>query len=303
MNAPEVREGYISVRGGRVWYRTVGSGSRIPLLTLHGGPGVPHDYLELLEALSDERPVIFYDQLGCGKSDRPDDTSLWRIPRFVEELIQVRQALQLKRLHLFGHSGGTILATEYALTKPVGLVSLILASPSMSHSRMVQDCMHLCAEFPKEVQSAIERQLTEGGADTDAPLLAEAMQEYSRRHLCRLDPIPEVLARALAGLGGQVYSTMRGGSGFFSLGGELGSYDSSARLGEIAVPTLLTCGRYDDSTPDTTAWYRGLIPGSEMVVFEQGSHMHFLEEPEHYLQVIRDFLGRFECRETKQMAR
>jgi len=95
-----------------------------------------------------------------------------------------------------------------------------------------------------------------------------------------------------------VYSTMRGGSGFFSLGGELGSYDSSARLGEIAVPTLLTCGRYDDSTLNHGV-VSGLIPGSEMVVFEQGSHMHHLEEPEHYLQVARAFCAASERREAK----
>lgn len=84
VNAPMIQEGYIPVSGGRIWYRMVGSGSAIPLLALHGGPGVPHDYLEPLAALADERPIIFYDQLGCGKSDRPDDSSLWRIPRFVE---------------------------------------------------------------------------------------------------------------------------------------------------------------------------------------------------------------------------
>ncbi|MFN8446810.1 MAG: proline iminopeptidase-family hydrolase [Caldilineaceae bacterium] len=292
MNTPNVQEGYLPVTGGRVWYRIVGSGSAIPLLTLHGGPGVPHDYLEPLEALVDERPIIFYDQLGCGKSDRPDDSSLWRIPRFVEELRQLQQALQLKQVHLLGHSWGTILATEFALTKPVGLVSRVLASPSMSHARIVQDVMRLCAEFPKEVQSVIKNQLTGNGMETDAPLLAEVEQEYNRRHGCRLDPVPEALLRAIAGIGQQVLQTMRGGNSGFSLGGELGDYDASVRLHEITIPTLLTCGRYDDSTPETTAWYQNLIPGAEMVVFEQGSHMHLLEEPEHYCQVVRDFLHR-----------
>ena len=77
--AIESREGRISVTGGEVWYRVVGGGDAVPLLTLHGGPGAGHDYLESLEALADERPVVFYDQLGCGKSDQPEDTSLWRI--------------------------------------------------------------------------------------------------------------------------------------------------------------------------------------------------------------------------------
>src|SRR5215470_16812143 len=98
-------EGYIAVEGGRVWYRIVG-GERtgVPLLTLHGGPGYPHDYLEPLEKLADSRPVIFYDQLGCGKSDRPADRALWTAGRFVEELAVVRAALGLDRVHLFGNS-------------------------------------------------------------------------------------------------------------------------------------------------------------------------------------------------------
>jgi len=226
--------------------------------------------------------------------------SLWRIDRFVEELGQVRQTLNLEQVHLFGHSWGTMLATEYALNRPAGLVSLILASPSMSHSRIAEDVMRLCADFPTEIQSSIEMQLAGGSTKTDEPLLAQAAQEYSRRHLCRLNPLPDALRRSVAGIGRQVYGTLRGGSGSFSLGGVLGSYDSSARLSEIAIPTLLTCGRYDDSTPDTTAWYQGLIHGSEMAVFEQGSHMHHLEEPEHYVQVVRDFLHRVECPQAKK---
>src|SRR5262245_51589154 len=106
----EAHEGYVPVTGGRVWYQIVGSGAAIPLLVLHGGPGVPHDYLEPLAALADERPVIFYDQLGCGKSERPDDVSLWRIERFAEEVGQVRQALGLSQVHLLGHSIGTMVA-------------------------------------------------------------------------------------------------------------------------------------------------------------------------------------------------
>jgi len=106
------REGYIEVPGGRVWYRSVGEGGT-PLLCLHGGPGFTHYYLEPLEVLADRRQVIFYDQLGCGRSDRPEDVSLWTVDRFVEELAQVREALGLSRLHLFGSSWGGMLAMQY----------------------------------------------------------------------------------------------------------------------------------------------------------------------------------------------
>lgn len=92
---------YITLKNGhRIWHKTVGSGSGIPLLTLHGGPGAGHDYLEPLEALGSERPVIFYDQLGCGKSDKPDARALWTIERFADEIDEVRSALGLSRVHV-----------------------------------------------------------------------------------------------------------------------------------------------------------------------------------------------------------
>ncbi len=105
-------EGHVTVNGGKIWYRIVGSGKGTPVLVLHGGPGFPSDYLQPLEALGDERPVVFYDQLGCGKSDRPEDPKLWRAQRFVEELAEVRNALGLERIHLYGHSWGTMLAVD-----------------------------------------------------------------------------------------------------------------------------------------------------------------------------------------------
>src|SRR5258707_13101732 len=115
-------EGFIEVGGGRVWYRSVGPGGPgggadgaggVPLLCLHGGPGFTHYYLEPLEALADRRQVIFYDQLGCGRSDRPEDVALWTVERFVEEVAQVRAALGLERLHLVGKSWGGMLGIQY----------------------------------------------------------------------------------------------------------------------------------------------------------------------------------------------
>src|SRR5262249_58950915 len=131
-------EGFIEVPGGRVWYRSVGGSAgdgRTPLLCLHGGPGFTHYYLEPLEALADRRQVIFYDQLGCGRSDRPEDPSLWTVDRFVEEGAQVRSALGLDRLHLFGSSWGGMLAVEYVLDRRPGLAGRMLWG---SPARMVR---------------------------------------------------------------------------------------------------------------------------------------------------------------------
>ena len=120
-------ESRLTLRNGhKVWTKIVGDGSGIPLLLLHGGPGAGHDYLEPLAALGDERPVIFYDQLGCGKSDIPDNSALWTIERFADEVDEVREQLGIDRCHLLGQSWGGWLGLEYVLRIPPGLtLSLI----------------------------------------------------------------------------------------------------------------------------------------------------------------------------------
>lgn len=283
------QEGFIPATGGRVWYRIVGSGDAIPLLTLHGGPGVPHDYLETLAGLADERPVVFYDQLGCGKSDRPDDVSLWRMERFVEELSQVRRVLGLEQVHLLGQSWGTMLATDYMLTQPTGVVSLILASPCLD---IPHEAQRLLENLPPDVQAIIHQH--EAAGTTDAEEYQQAVDEWSARHLCRILPLPEPLQRAVAGMGKAVYGTMWGLSELRCTG-TLKDYDRTDRLDEISVPTLFTCGRYDACTPEATTWFHQLIPHSEMVVFEHSAHMAQLEETTAYLQVIRNFLQRVEA--------
>jgi proline-specific peptidase len=286
-----IQEGYIPVTGGLVWYQAVTPGDGIPLLTLHGGPGSPHDYLEPLERLANERPIIFYDQLGCGKSERPGDTTLWQRNRFVEELDQIRQALNLEQVHLFGHSWGSMLAIDYALTRPDGLMSLILASPALSISRWLSDMEDYRKSLPTDVQKILEEHESNGTTDSEG--YQRAAMEFYQRYLCRLHPWPESLERTVAGEGTIVYNTMWGPSEFFMTGNLL-NYDCTAHLGKIDIPTLFTCGRYDEAKPETTAWYQSLLPKSEIAVFEQSAHMPHLEETEHYLQTARNFLWRAE---------
>jgi proline iminopeptidase len=286
-------EGYIPVTGGKVWYQIAGNGKRVPLLVLHGGPGFPHDYLESLRDLSDERPVIFYDQLGCGKSDRPDDVSLWRIERFVEELGQIRQALGLQHVHLFGHSWGTILAAEYLFTQPTGLQSVIFASPALSMPRWINDGLHYRTKLPKNVQAMLSQH--EANATTASPEYQKATQIYDRYYVCRVYPMPEPLVRASQGMNYTIYQTMWGPAECY-VPGSLKDYDRTSRLHELTLPTLFTCGRFDEATPETTAWYQSLVPHAEMVVFEQSAHMAHLEESQRYVEVLRDFLRRVETK-------
>ncbi len=280
-------EGYIDVTGGKVWYKIVGSGTATPILLLHGGPGVSSGSLEPLAKLSDDRPVIFYDQLGSGKSDRPSDLTLWNAKRFVEELSLVRDALQLREVHIFGHSWGTMLAVDYMLTKPTGVKSLILASPCLSISRWIQDANRLRAALPSETQDILKKHEEAGTTDSEE-YMAATMEFYSR-YLCRLDPWPPILQEVFTDLNTEVYGTMWGPSEFHATG-NLKGYDRTEQLKEISVPTLFTAGRYDEATPETTAFYKSLIPEAKLEIFENSAHMTMFEETELYVKAIREFL-------------
>jgi proline-specific peptidase len=144
----EREEGFVDVGPGRVWWYSLGDGPGVPLLCLHGGPGMTHNYLEPLEDLADRRRVIFYDQLGCGRSDRPGDVSLWTVPRFVEELVIVRAALGLDRLHLFGSSWGGMLVMRYLLDHQPPLESLLLCGSPASMPRWIRECGELLQQMP-----------------------------------------------------------------------------------------------------------------------------------------------------------
>ena len=218
-------EGYVEVPGGRVWYRIAGADRPgTPLLCLHGGPGMPHDYLEPLEDLAARRPVIFYDQLGCGRSDRPADDSLWTFDRFVEELAVVRAALGLERPHVFGNSWGGWLALQYTLDRRPPLASLILSSCPPSVPRWIADCAELRAQLDEPVRAVLDGH--EAGGYFSCPEYQWAITQFYRRHLCRQDPWPACVERTFAGLGGDVYGTMWGPSEFGPVTGRLHDWTS-----------------------------------------------------------------------------
>ncbi len=284
-------EGYVSVPGGRVWYRIAGSGQATPLILLHGGPGGTSRGLRPLEALSDERPVIFYDQLGCGRSDRPNDKNLWRVERFVEELHRLRDALGLKRVHILGHSWGSMLAVDYMLTRPGGVRSLILAGPALSIPRYLEGVKALRAQLPQSVQDLLAQH--EAAGTTDSKEYQDAATVFYRRHLCRLDPWPPEMSMTDSSFGTEVYNVMWGPSEFFATG-PLKDYDRTSQLGTLRLPVLFTAGRYDETTPEQAEWYRTLVPGARIAIFEKSGHMTMLDEADRYVQVVREFLREIE---------
>ncbi len=290
------QEGFIPVLGDyRAWYRIVGGGAgqeNIPLLTLHGGPGIPHDYITDMAALaSDTRRVIFYDQLGCGRSDQPNDPSLWTIERSVKEIDTVRSALGLEKIHLWGQSFGGLFALEYALSQPAGLVSLMLASSTSSIPLWIVEANRLREALPSDIQAILIRH--EQAGTTDDPAYLQAMMVFYERHVIRLQPVPEHVQRAMD-QAGQVYYTMNGPSEFHVIG-TIKDWDRTGRLSEIHVPTLITSGRYDESTPVINDVLHKGITSSEWVLFEQSSHMAHVEERELYLSTVKHFIESVEA--------
>lgn len=289
--------GYIPViNGHRVWFRSVGGGAEdeaVPLLVLHGGPGCPHDYLENLAVLaSEKRRVIFYDQLGCGNSDLPDDLSLWTVERFADEIDIVREALGLGRVHLLGQSCGGMLGIEYAIRQPRGLVSLILADSMPSMVLWVKEANRLRADLPPEVNATLLRH--EQAGTTDSPEYHAAVAVFNRRHVCRLATLPEFVQRADAKTG-FMYRHMNGPSEFHVIG-VIKDWDRTDRLGDIQAPTLILSGKYDESTPLLNEILHKGIPGSERVLFENSAHMPHVEEEEKFMRVVAAFLAQAECR-------
>ena len=177
-SAPRGRpdEGFVAVEGGRIWYHRVGNGPGTPLLLLHGGPGSCSYGLKPLLALADARPVIIYDQLGCGKSDRPTDTTLFTVDRYVRELQTLRDSLGLREIHLFGQSWGGMLAEAYMGTKPAGVRSLILASPLVTTAQWEHDADSLLKALPDSMRRAITKH--EADHTTDAPEYVAATNAY-----------------------------------------------------------------------------------------------------------------------------
>jgi proline-specific peptidase len=293
-----VVQGRLPFSGHEVWYRIVGDGEeagKLPVLLLHGGPGATHDYLESLEALAETgRRAIFYDQLGCGRSDLPDEPSLYTVELFVDEVGVVRRELGLDRIHLFGNSWGGMLGMEYALTQPEGLASLVVASSPSSMSQWVAETARLRGELPADVQETLDRH--EAAGTTDSQEYNEACLVFYKRHVCRLEEWPDYVVRSFEFVErhGLVYRTMNGPSEFH-VTGTLREWDVTGRLGELQVPTLVVSGEHDEATPAINRTVSEAIPGARSVVLPDCSHLAHAEDPEGYVRLLDGFFSGVEA--------
>lgn len=290
--APPATEGYLPVPGGRVWYRRMGTGPGLPLLAVHGGPGGTSCRFAALAPLADERPVIYYDQLGSGRSDHPADTTLWTVARFVEELEAVRRGLGLDSVVLLGHSWGGALVAEYLLTAPRPAVrAVIFSSPLLSTPRWIADANALRAAMPAPLREALDRH--ERAGTTDHPEYLAATDSFYARHVSRIPTPPEPGCAGVAG-NDTIYRQMWGPTEFRSTG-SLRTWDRAADLDDIAIPALLVAGEFDEARPATLAELATTMPRARVVTIPGAAHGTYREKPAEYQAAVREFLRTVEA--------
>ncbi|MCW3991812.1 MAG: proline iminopeptidase-family hydrolase [Candidatus Bathyarchaeota archaeon] len=288
----------IDEAGHEIYYKLYGSGPET-LVCLHGGPGADHRYLVRMGELSGEvLKVLLYDQLGSGQSDRPDDDSLWTVPRFVGELETIRSEMNLGRVHLYGQSWGGMLALQYALDHPEGVKSLILSNTAASMPEWAKVMAKLKMQLPTEIFATVME--FEATQQYEHPDMIEAMWEFYARYVRRSFPFEparslkeckEILAVYDGDLG-PAYTKMWGPFEFLPIGTLL-HWDVTDRLGEIKVPTLIVCGLYDEAAPELHRAMADRVPNNEFVIFGNSSHLIILEkEADAYLGLIKNFIDR-----------
>lgn len=282
--------GHAEVPGGKVWWRRVGSGPKTPLLLLHGGPGMGHNYLLPMKALGDERPVIFYDQLGCGLSDAPENDALYQIPRFVEEVDAVRKALGLDRIVLFGNSWGSMLAIEYMVTgHGKGVEKLILSGALASVPQAIAGMERLLDALPNGAGKRLKE--LEAAGQQASREYQSLVQVFYDTHLCRLNPKPPEYDAAIAnGAKSPAYRVMNGPNEF-TIKGNFKNWERRPDLGKIKLPTLITTGEFDEVTLDCAEAIHNGIAGSQLKVMPGCSHLTMLEKPDEYNAIIRKFIA------------
>jgi L-proline amide hydrolase len=277
----------------RTWYTIAGDNSKKPpLIALHGGPGATHDYLLSMTDLAKDRKIIFYDQIGNGKSTHLPErgADFWTVGLFVRELHNLVGKLGIGAAHhVLGQSWGGFLAQEYALTRPKGLKSLVLADTAASFPEFLAHCDRLRAELPPETEEALRKH--EAAGTTDDPEYVRACDVFYKRHVCRLDVWPDEVARAFRWIDEDpaVYHTMNGPSEFHVVG-SIKDWQVKDRLHEISVPALLVSGRYDEAgLPVQETLVNGLNQ-AEWTVFGDSSHMPHWEERGRYMEVVASWL-------------
>ncbi len=276
-----------------VWTKQVGNNPTTKILLLNGGPGCTHEYFECFENFLPKEGIefIYYDQLACGNSDNPKDTSLFDLGRYVEEVEQVRTALHLDKnnFYLLGHSWGGILAMQYALKYQDNLKGLIISNMMAS-----------CPKYGKYADEVLAKQLNpsvldsirtiEKKGDFQNPKYMELLKKnYYSQHIIRLSEWPEPVSRSFSKMNGDLYTIMQGPSEF-GIAGKLTNWDVSNELKNIHVPTLVIGATNDTMDPKYMEWMSKEIPGAQFLLCTNGSHMCMYDDQQTYMNGLIKFI-------------
>ncbi len=279
----------------KVWTKRFGNNPKIKVLLLNGGPGATHEYFECFESFLPAEGIefIYYDQLGCGNSDDPKDVSMWDLPRYVEEVEQVRKALNLDKdnFYLLGHSWGGILAMEYALKYQSNMKGLIISnmmSDAVAYGKYADEV--LAKQMDREVLR--ELRAIEAKSDFSNPRYMELlMPNFYEKHILRLPAKdwPEPVTRSLGKTNQSLYVTMQGPSEF-GISGKLEKWNRMPELKNITIPTLVIGARYDTMDPKHMEEMSKLVKEGTYLFCPRGSHMAFYDDQETYFRGLISFL-------------
>jgi len=277
------------------WTKRIGNNPTIKVLLLNGGPGATHEYFECFESFFPQENIefIYYDQLGCGLSDNPKDTSMWNLSRFVEEVEQVRKALGLNKdnFYLLGHSWGGILAMQYALKYQDNLKGLVISNMMSScpdYGKYAQEV--LAPQFDPKILDSL-RQIEEKGDFTNPKYMELLMPNFYAKHICRipLDQWPEPMTRSFSKMNQSLYVTMQGPSEF-GIAGNLVNWDVKKQLPQIKVPTLTIGGTHDTMDPEHMKWMSTQVQHGRFLLCPNGSHMSMYDDQPHYFPGLMSFI-------------
>ena len=280
----------------QVWTKKYGNNPKVKVLLLHGGPAMTHEYMECFESfLPPEGFEIYqYDQLGSYYSDQPENDSLWSIPRFVDEVEQVRIALGLNKdnFYLLGNSWGGMLAMEYALKHQENLKGLIVSNMQASFPEYAKYNATLRAQMRPTLIDSLK--VYEKREDFANPVYTDlVINEYYRSHICRMNPFPNGFERAMKHVNGHVYAYMQGPSEFVP-GGILQNWDIMDELKTLTVPTLMIGAKYDTMDPAAMERMSKIVQNGSYLFCPEGSHLSMWDDQKHYYPGIISFIRKVE---------
>jgi proline iminopeptidase len=278
-----------------VWTKRIGNNPKMKVLLLHGGPGATHEYFEAFDSWFPAAGIeyYYYDQLGSFYSDQPDEPELWEIPRFVDEVEQVRRALKLDRddFYLLGQSWGGLLAIEYALAHQDHLRGLIVSNMMASIPAYNEYAEKVLMPAMDPAALAEVKRFEAAGDTANARYMELLMEHHYVKHILRMpiDQWPDPVTRAFAHINQRVYVPMQGPSEL-GASGKLSKWDRTADLGRITVPTLVIGARYDTMDPKHMEWIAGQVKKGRYLFCPNGSHMAIYDDQKVYVEGIVQFI-------------